>query len=492
MKINKDSKHWILPPWDHQIEAINRALSAKPDGSERTSYGFFTEVGTGKSKMLVETLRLLYAKNKRMLRTLIVCPPIVMNNWPNEFLKHSKVNDIVVTVGTGKKRVELIQNKMWSPAGTTPRSVVCVLSYSSLTMPKVLDAIMKWAPEVVVYDEVHWLKNSQSKRSKAAYKISKDSKYRYGLTGTPVANTPMDLFGIYKVLDVGDSFGVSLTAFRSKYFYDKNAGMNREVHFPNWQIQSTGLDKITAILEDTSMSVKKEDCLDLPPLVVKDVFVDLSDEQKRAYNEMKRDLITFIDSNPDPATAQLAVTKALRLQQIASGHIKLESGDVHEFKETPRDKALAELLETISARKEKTIVWAVFKQNYASIKAVCERLDIKYVEVHGGVPPKKKFERLDAFNEDPDVLVFIGHPESVGIGVNMVASKYSIFYSRNFSFVTDEQAEGRNYRGGSEIHDKVTRINIVASDTVDEKVAEALKRKEELSAKVLSTIAHTF
>jgi len=490
MRIDKSAKHWKLTPWNHQLQAINRALSLK-DGEERTSYLLALDLGTGKSKTVIEIARLQYAKAGRMLRTLVVCPPIVQKNWPAEFDKNSNIHPIVVPLGTGTKRLKTITDKMFTIGGTK-KNVVCVVAYQTLLMKKVFDKLVEWKPELIIYDEVHYLKNSQSKRSKAAYKLSKISTYRYGLTGTPISNSPMDLFGIYKPLDLGETFGVSVVGFKAKYFYDKNAHMNREVHFPKWELQPNALPKITKLLEDTSMSVDKDKCLDLPPFVVKNIFVELSDEQKKAYRELKRDLITFVKGNSDPATAQLAVTKALRLQQIASGHIKLESGDIHAFKETPRDKALAEILEAVVRDNSKTIIWAVFKQNYTAIKSVCEKLGLRYVEVHGGVPQKKKFEAIETFNEDKNIPIFIGHPDSVGIGINLVAAKYSIFYSRNFSFVADEQAEARNYRGGSEIHQKITRLNIVAEGTIDEKVSLALARKEELSAEVLKTIAHTF
>lgn len=492
MKINKDSKHWILPPWDHQIEAINRALSVKPDGSQRTSFGFFLPIGVGKTKSAIETVRLLCALEKKQLRILVLGPPIVQRNWADEFRKNSRIELICLPAGTGKKRVDTMTKELFSPGGTK-RGGVCVLGYPNLTMPAVYEKMVEWQPDVLVYDEVHMVSNSKSKRSKAAYKLSRIARYRYGLTGTPITNDHQSLFGIYKVLDLGETFGVSLTAFMRKYFYDKNAFMSREVHFPDWRLQESSEALINGKLEDTAMSVEKTEALkNLPPLIVSDIFVDLSDEQKRAYREMKKDLITFVEGKPDPATAQLAVTKSLRLQQIASGHIILESGDKHDFKETPRDKALEELLERITNSGEKVLVWSVFKQNYTSIKVVCERLGVKYVEVHGSVSSKKKFEHIEAFNNDPDIQVFIGHPRSVGVGINLVAAKYSVFYSRDFSFISDEQSEGRNYRGGSEKHDKIIRYNIIAAGTIDEKVSEALENKEKISSKLLMRIAHTF
>ena len=234
------------------------------------------------------------------------------------------------------------------------------------------------------------------------------------------------------------------------------------------------------------MVAKKSECLDLPPLVKKEIFIELSKEQRRIYEELKTDLITYI--NDKACTAPLALTKALRLQQIVSGFVVGEDDEnqKHEIviKDNPRAKALEELLRELTPH-HKVIVWAVFKNNYETIRQICGKLKIKHVEVHGSIPSRTKFENVDKFNTDDNRRVFLGHPLSGGIGINLIASSVSIFYSRNFSLGQDVQAEARNYRGGSEIHEKVTRIDLVAKDTIDEVIQKALANKQEISDKLL-------
>jgi SNF2 family DNA or RNA helicase len=107
------------------------------------------------------------------------------------------------------------------------------------------------------------------------------------------------------------------------------------------------------------------------------------------------------------------------------------------------------------------------------------------VEAHGDVSDKEKMESVSKFNNNSDYRVFIGHPISLGVGINLVAASYCIYYSRNFSLEADIQSEARNYRGGSEIHDKITRIDIIAKDTLDELILQALENKMKISEELL-------
>lgn len=231
--------------------------------------------------------------------------------------------------------------------------------------------------------------------------------------------------------------------------------------------------------------------MDLPPLVRQAVEVELSKDQSKLYEAMKKDFVAYV--NDKACVAQLAITKALRLQQIVSGFVTLEGEDGGErtnvaIKDNPRALALKDLLEQITVS-HKCLVWAVFRENYRAVRAVCEELGVKFVEVHGGVSGPARQEAVDAFNTDPTIKVFLGHPGSAGIGINLVAAPYSIFYSRTFSLEQDLQAEARNYRGGSEIHEKVTRYDLVAKGTIDELITKKLADKIDISDRVLKGIA---
>lgn len=478
-------KFFLVEPWGHQRTAFNRAVPQR-------AFGLFFEMGAGKTMTAINILRAWMGKEKRVLRTLVLGPPIVVQNWKREFETHSRIGKQVFCLeGPGKKRLEGLLKHGFDASVMTRQGAVFVTNYESLLMKDLHAMLYKWQPEVIVFDESHKLKNPTAKRTKLATALADVAQYRLILTGTPILNTPMDIFSQLRVMDGGQLFGRNFFSFRAEYFYDKNAGMPKDKHFPLWLPREGSLDKMNAKIKPVSMVVKKQDCMDLPPLVRQEIPVELSKEQTKLYEAMKKDFIAYV--NDKACVAQLAITKALRLQQIVSGFVTLEGENGGErtnvaIKDNPRALALRDLLEDITPT-AKCLVWAVFRENYGAVRAVCEDLGIQFVEVHGEVPAAKRQAAVDAFNTDPNIKVFLGHPGSAGIGINLVAAPYSIFYSRTFSLEQDLQAEARNYRGGSEIHEKVTRFDLVAKGTIDEVITAKLAAKIDISDKVLRDIA---
>lgn len=457
------------PLWDHQKLAVEKAKTVN-------DLALFFEAGTGKTRATIEILREIYNHEKRLVPTLIFCPVVVVSNWRAEFLRYSKVSDkkLVLLTGTGDKRVKTY-------LAADPNSIF-ITNYEAVQMSKLYHAIVDKKPQVVILDESHRVKNPQGQRTKLVWQICDNAQRRFLLSGTPILNSQMDIFAQFRALDRGETFGANFWSFRAQYFYDKNAGMPRQSYFPNWVARADTSDRLRERLIAKSISVKKSDCLDLPPLVRKEIEVALTTQQERLYKEMKRDFIAFLEDKA--CVAQLALTKALRLQQIVSGFIKTDDGKEHSFEKNPRQEALLGLLEDL-APNHKVIVWAVFKENYKQIVDVCERLGIKYVQLTGETSATARTEAIESFTKDDGVRVFISNPGAGGIGINLVEASYSIFYSRSFSLEHDLQAEARNYRGGSEQHLKITRIDLVARDTIDEIILKALANKQDIASKIL-------
>ena len=472
---------FVTQPWQHQLDCIEKARA-------HDDFALFLEMGTGKSGTLINILREKFNTSKRVMRTLILCPPIVIKNWGEEWQKHSKMprDRVVLLTGPGKSRVKKFMAKAYDKE-YNKEGLIFVTNYEGLLMPDLFEQFTGWQPEVLVLDESHKCKDASTKRAKAAIKLSAGAQHRYILSGSPVLNSPMDLFSQFLILDQGATFGKNFYTFRARFFRDRNAGMPRDRYFPDWQILPGSLEEINRLIYTKGMRVTKEEAMPhLPPLVRETLRVGLSELQARMYKEMKRDLVTYLKGHV--IMAQLAMTKAMRLQQIASGYAMSEDGKEVTLGQTPRQDALKELLEQLTPN-HKVLVWAVWKENYAQIRTVCEELGVAFVEVHGDVGTQDKFANVDRFNTDPTCRVLIGHPGSGGIGINLVAASYSIFYSRSFSLDHYKQAEARNHRGGSEIHEKITRIDLVAENTIDELVAERLANKIEVSDTILRDLS---
>lgn len=474
----------MLERWKHQELAVKRSLV-------EDELALFWEVGTGKTRATIDMLRYKYGKADKLMKTLILSPKITLTNWKNEFKKYSKVHprDVVVLSGSGAQNVKQFIEAVEENHALSKEKIV-ILNYEALQNEKMFTFLVDWSPEIIVADEAHRLKNPESKRAKLTIKLGDKAKYRYALTGTPILNTAMDVFNIFRFLDSGKTFGTNFWKFRSVWFEDENAEwQGKQNYFPKYVPRPDTYQEFNKLIYKKAIRAIKSECLDLPDFVRKEIHVELSPEQARLYKDMKDEYIAYIDDvmktdTPRAVVAQMAVTKALRLMQIVTGYAKDEEGEIYKIKKNPRIDALSDLLEDL-APYHKIIVWSIFHENYADIAEVCKKLKLSYTELHGKIKQSERDKNINSFNLDPDCRVLIANQAAGGIGINLVPSDISVFYSKGFSLEQDIQAEGRNYRGGSEMHKKVTRIDIVAPGTIDELIAQALSSKQDIATKIL-------
>ena len=470
-------------------------------------------MGTGKTSATINILREHYAHERRLLRTLIFCPLIVIRNWQQEIRQHSKIrdSDVVALVGPGKKRIKIFtENAVDSKTLALTQGRIFICNYESMEMAGLLSHLKEWQPEIIVCDESHRLKSISSVRAKGVISLlgekavvgsnpvqyTRAAKHVYILTGTPLLNSAQDIFNQYRILDSGETFGLNFYEFRHRFFEDINKGMPSRIHFPKWMPRHDTYEKFNALIYKKATRVLKADCLDLPPLVRQRIYVELSPLQRRLYDEMKRDYITWIKqkkSEPRAVVAQMALTKMLRLQQIVSGFCKTEDGTEIPLKDNPRLDAMGDLIDEITDN-HKLIIWATFHHNYKQLAELCKHRKVKYAELHGGITAVEKDKNVESFRRNSDCRVIIANQAAAGIGINLVEdraivsegrSSYSVYYSKNFSLEQDQQSEARNYRGGSEVYESVTRIDLVASDTIDELILEALAAKKSMAEEVL-------
>lgn len=471
------------PFWKHQAEAIHRAEHTR-------DFGLFFEQGTGKTRTTIEILRRKYAKAGRILRTLILCPPVVCSNWRNEFIQFSNIKreNIHVLAGTHYQRMQTVRTKGFTPLATVGQ--IFITNYEGMLMSDLIEVLHEWKIEVLVCDESQRCKSPSSKRAKAVAKISQGTAHNYILTGTPVVDGKgLDFFQQFLILDRGNTFGQNFFAFRAKYFRDKNAGMPKGRHFAKWIPAPSMQQEFIQRMGKVSMRVEKKDCLDLPPLLKVVHEVEMGAEQQKAYDAMMRDCIAFVENKKGEnanVVANLAIVKTMRLQQIVSGFVKDEDGNVIRFKDVPRLTALKGLLEdTVVEEGHKAIVWCNFVENYRMVEEVCEELGIEHAHIVGGMSAAQREESIERFRKG-SASVMISHPAAGGVGVNFTEAAYSFYYSKGYKLEDDLQSEARNYRGGSEIHEKVTRVDLVSLKTIDELIDKSLRNKQQVATGILT------
>jgi SNF2 family DNA or RNA helicase len=472
-------------PYKHQLDAVEFFDSMK-DGN------LFFEMGTGKTGTAIMVYRNWCRREARLLRCLVVAPSVVLHNWKDEFDFFSKISkDIIFPLakGTGKDKAEFMYTKVIPNI----EGAIVVTNYEALLNKDLFTAIERWNPEVIIFDEVHYVKNSKAKRSKLCIRLAETSLYRLGLTGTPILKNTADVYGIFRVVDLGKTFGTNEYTFQSKYLIDKNA-RNPHVSFPSWVDNPKTYPEVQEKIYRKSLRKLKSECLDLPDLIKVVRYADWGTKQKSSYQALKKDFLAFIESKrsdgvPDTVTANLAIVKGLRLLQIASGFVMTDDNNIHEFEEVPRLRLVEELLEEIVLQSEqKCILWCVFKHNYKMLSKVCTQLGIKHVFITGEQTTAEKRNSELAFQNDPTVKVVIANTSAGGVGINLTAASHSIVYSRGFNLAHHLQSEARNHRGGSEVHDKIVKIDIAIKDSIDEAVMQALSNKHQISTDVLDIL----
>jgi SNF2 family DNA or RNA helicase len=468
-----------IEPYQWQKKAIEMS-------GTHTDLALLAEMGTGKTGALVNILRSRFYEYGYPLRTLIISPQVTLFNWRDEIEKHSNItrDKVLVLYRQGSA------GKLKQMERDLEHSYIVVINYEALLSDKVYKALFNWKPEILVCDESHYVKNHKAKRSKKVAHMADRARHRYILSGTPILKDIADVFMQYRILDGGDTFGKDHRTFMGKYMMDENASWKgSHSYFPKWVPRESMFPELQDKIYSKAIRVLKSECLDLPPLVKEVYKVQLSTKQRKYYDQMKRDFLTFVQEKQKEGVvvAQLAVTKALRLQQIVTGFVQTEEGDLIEISDNPRLDAVKELLQALHVE-HKVILWCSFKHNYKQLGRLCEDLKIGHAFLTGEMNLKEKQDAMERFNKQEDCRVIIANRRAGGIGVNLVSASYSIVYSRNFSLGDELQSEARNHRGGSQIHSRIVKIDLCAIDTIDEQVVEALHNKQEISDRIIDLV----
>lgn len=476
-----DVKTKSVPPlWDHQKKALEK-LKNKP------GFALFMDPGTGKTRVIAEELNNIIHKHPKVL---IICPPVVINQWKQELVRFTKISkdDIFPLVGEGKKRlrdflksIEAPLPDMLSQTKITRRPRVWITNYEALLMADLFNGFMSAGVNVLVLDESHRIKSPTAKRTKQALRLSKIAARKFILSGSPILRSIEDIYSQIAFLD-STIFGKNIYVFKANYMWDANRNMPRLKYFPDWRAKPGAEDAINRKIKDISFAAKKSECLTLPPFLRKRVEVEMTTDQSKAYHEMRRQFITFVRSGETERAviAELAITKTLRMRQILSGFVPTEHESLsHIFRECPRLTACCDILEDITI-KEKVIVWCEFRENYSMLAGKLNNMGIPYRLLVGAQTAKEREQAVWDFRNDPDVKVLISNPGAGGIGINLVEASHMIYYSRSPSLEHDIQSEARAYRGGSEVHEKVTRWDLVCPNTLDDVVLEALLNKQSI------------
>jgi SNF2 family DNA or RNA helicase len=440
------------------------------------------DMGTGKTKVSIDSFCYLYDQGK-INSVLVIAPKGVYMNWYDiELGKH--IPDHIVyesAYWTSAPRASE-RDALNSLFVYKERLRILVMNIEALSTQKGTLFAKKFLDTSIgsmfVVDESTTIKNMSAKRTKNILKLGKSATYRRILTGEPVTNSPMDLYSQCYFLDPHLLGFQSFFAFRNRYaeMIDMRMGsraFKKVVGYRN-------LDELTTALKTFSTRIKKDECLDLPPKIYVERTVELTPEQKRAYDDMKHAALMFIDEQPK-VTAQIVLTKLLRLHQIVCGHIITDEGDLIEIPE----KRIEEVLNVAEETSGKIIIWANYRH---SIRALVQRLEKTYgaesvVSYFGDTEQEDRRAAVSSFQDDPKVRFFVGNPQTGGFGITLTAASTVIYFSNDYSLERRLQSEDRCHRIGQT--KSVTYVDIRVPGTIDDKILKALKEKKDLAATIM-------
>jgi SNF2 family DNA or RNA helicase len=464
-------------PYDHQRTAMDHA-------GNKDAYGFFMEMGTGKSKVLIDNLGSLFLEGKCNF-ALIIAPKGVYRNWVAKEIPEHMSDDVPHRVirwvsSPNKKQKQELNSIKDAYSGLT----IFVMNVEAFSTVKGQNAGIWLANRLgkfgmIAIDESTTIKNHKAKRTKSLMKIAAGFSYRRLLTGSPVTKSPLDVYSQCEFLRPGLLGYDSYWAFQSRYAVVKKQNMGGRSF--TQVVGYRNLEELTERIDRFSYRVLKKDCLDLPEKTYTARYIPLTKEQKMMYERIQREALMLFDDG-EMVTAPAVITQLLRLQQVLSGHIKTDEGKVVTFP-TKRMDALHEIMDEHDG---KAIIWSRFRYD---IQAIVLTLKKKYGEhaaagYFGDTGDEERNNIVRNF-QDPNhpLKYFVGNPSTAGYGLTLTEADLVVYYANDFNLETRIQSEDRAHRIGQK--NPVTYVDLICEGTIDEKIVKSLRAKIDIGAKVL-------
>lgn len=479
-------------PFNHQLEGFDQS-------KDREAYAIFWEQGTGKSKLILDTAKYLYERKK--INTLfVVAPNGVHRNWVAEETKvhYSAIfRHHCAAFAYQAPRAATKKHEVAAAAAIAhPYFTIIAISYDAFITARGKEFAKKVLTKrkcLYILDESTRIKNPKSKRTKLILGSAKYAKYKRVLTGTPITQGPFDLYTQMRFLDLDfwKAHGLADYGLFKNYFAKWAEGFNggTGMKFPVL-VEYQNLDKLQSIIDPMSSRVLKEDVLDLPEKLYSKRFFTMSKAQARLYKQLRDDFMAELSDNVI-VTADMALTRLLRLQQVTCGYVAVERylplvddpDYIEVIKETQeiepgKNERLKLLMETLEDLPHKAIIWSRYTRD---IDMICNALGPLAVRYDGKCTVEQKTHALESFEKcmHEDAKFFVGNPAAAATGLTLVQAKTVIYYSNSFNFEHRKQSEDRAHRIGQT--ESVHYIDLAAEETVDEHVIDILRGKQSLS-----------
>ena len=460
-------------PYAHQLTALEKSWN-------KENFAYFMEMGTGKTKVLIDNVAMLYDKGK-IDGVLIIAPKGVVKTWYEQELPTHLPNHIEnVSVLWQPNITKTQREKLESLFEIETAFHILIMNVESLSTDKGVKFATKFINShkaLMAIDESTTIKTPTAKRTKNIIKIGLDAKYKRIMTGSPITKNPLDLYTQCEFLDPWLLDFASYYAFRNRYAEMKT------MHIRGRSIQVVdkfqNLGELSDIVKEFSYRVLKEDCLDLPPKVFIKRHVTLTPDQKKVYEQMKEQALAHL--NGKVTTTMTVLTQLMRLHQITCGYVTADDGTTQQVE----SNRLNELMSILEDTDGKVIIWANYQLSVGEIiqKIIKVYGADSYVHYYGLTPQEDRQDYIRKFQNDPKCRFIIGTPQTGGYGITLTEANTVIYYSNGYDLEKRLQSEDRAHRIGQK--KTVTYIDLICEDTIDEKIVKALRDKINIASEVM-------
>jgi SNF2 family DNA or RNA helicase len=460
-------------PYAHQLTALEKSWN-------KESYAYFMEMGTGKTKVLIDNMAMLYDKGA-INGALIVAPKGVIGTWYNQEIPthlpdHIKNVSVLWQSNINKTQQEKL-NTLFETGEDLHILIMNIEAFSTDKGKTFAAKFLRTHKTLTAIDESTVIKNPKAKRTKNILALADLCKYRRIMTGSPVTKNPLDLYSQCNFLDPFLLNFQSYFAFRNRYAEMKTLHMHgRQIQIVNG---FKNLSELSDKLKGFSYRVLKEDCLDLPPKIWTKRHITLTPEQAKVYKQMKEQALAVLKGKQ--VTSVSALTQLMRLHQITCGHFAADDGSVQQIK----NNRLSELMDVLEETEGKAIIWAHYQHDIKNIVKEIEKVHGpgSVVTYYGLTPQDERQDNIKQFQSNDEVRFLIGTPATGGYGITLTQANTVIYYSNGYDLEKRLQSEDRAHRIGQK--KSVTYVDIMAEDTVDEKIVKALRKKINIASEVM-------
>ena len=448
---------------------------------DKKVFAYFMEMGTGKSKVLIDNIAMLYDKGK-INGALIVAPKGVYKTWhdeqiPDHMPEHIEKEMVLWESGAGKKKEEEL-NKLFKSSDDLHILIMNVEALSTKKGKIFAAKFLSCHESMMAVDESTTIKNPTAIRTKTIIDLGKDVKYKRILTGSPVTKSPLDLFTQCYFLDPWLLDQQSYYSFKTRY------AIMIQINVSGRMIQIVSgyrnLGELSNQLKPFSFRCLKDDCLYLPAKTFMKRIIQLTDEQQKVYDQMKK--LALAELNGKLTTTVNAITQIMRLHQITCGHFKSDDGTVQKLK----NNRLDELMDVLSEMEGKAVIWAHYRYDIEVIVSAIKKEygDNTVVTYYGDTTTDDRQKAIKSIQDPESTVRFVvGTPQTGGYGITLTGASTMIYYSNGYDLEKRQQSEARIDRIGQTKN--MTYIDLIAEKTIDEKIVKALRDKVNIATQVM-------